>query len=99
MRWGIETSFRTLKYTIGLLYFHSKKAEPILLKVFRQIGEEVDKVEVFIQLFVEKGDQVAVAYRYYECALGDADEFTEQDKSEDCADNKEGDIKGELEFS
>ena len=25
MRWGIETSFRDLKYTIGLLHFHSKK--------------------------------------------------------------------------
>ena len=24
-RWGIETSFRELKYTIGLLHFHSKK--------------------------------------------------------------------------
>ena len=29
MRWGIETSFRYLKYTVGLLYFHSKKAEYI----------------------------------------------------------------------
>ena len=29
MRWGIETSFRSLKYTVGLRYFHSKKAEYI----------------------------------------------------------------------
>lgn len=29
MRWGVETSFRSLKYTVGLLYFHSKKAEHI----------------------------------------------------------------------
>ena len=29
MRWGIETSFRELKHTIGLEYFHSKKAEHI----------------------------------------------------------------------
>ena len=29
MRWGIETSFRSLKYTVGLLYFHSKKVEYI----------------------------------------------------------------------
>lgn len=29
LRWGIETSFRSLKYTVGLLYFHSKKAEYI----------------------------------------------------------------------
>lgn len=27
MRWGIETSFRDLKYTVGLLHFHSKKVE------------------------------------------------------------------------
>ena len=27
MRWGIETSFRNLKYILGLLYFHSKKTE------------------------------------------------------------------------
>lgn len=25
MRWGIETSFRDLKHTIGLNYYHSKK--------------------------------------------------------------------------
>lgn len=25
MRWGIETSFRKLKYTVGLLHFHSKR--------------------------------------------------------------------------
>lgn len=29
MRWGIETSFRSLKYTVVFLYFHSKKAEYI----------------------------------------------------------------------
>lgn len=29
MRWGIETSFRQLKYTVGLLYFHAKKVEHI----------------------------------------------------------------------
>ena len=33
-RWGIETSFRDLKYTIGLLHFHSKKTEHVLQEVF-----------------------------------------------------------------
>lgn len=33
-RWGIETSFRDLKYTIGLLHFHSKKVEYILQEIF-----------------------------------------------------------------
>ena len=34
MRWGVETSFRELKYTLGLLYFHSKKEEFILQEVY-----------------------------------------------------------------
>lgn len=37
MRWGIETSFRSLKYTFGLLFFHSKKAECILQEVFAKL--------------------------------------------------------------
>lgn len=34
MRWGIETSFRELKYTVGLLYFHSKKEEFIIQEIY-----------------------------------------------------------------
>ena len=34
MRWGIETSFRDLKYTVGLLHFHSKKVEYIFQEIF-----------------------------------------------------------------
>ena len=37
MRWGIETAFRTLKYTVGLLYFHSKKTELILQEIFANL--------------------------------------------------------------
>ena len=37
MRWGIETSFRDLKYTIGLSYPHSKKTEYILQEVFAKL--------------------------------------------------------------
>lgn len=37
MRWGIETSFRDLKYTIGLLHFHSKKVEYILQEIFARL--------------------------------------------------------------
>ena len=37
MRWGIETSFRELKYTIGLLYFHAKKTEHILQEIFARL--------------------------------------------------------------
>ena len=33
-RWGIETSFRQLKYTVGLIHFHAKKADHIFQEVF-----------------------------------------------------------------
>ena len=37
MRWGIETSFRQLKYTIGLSLFQSKKVEYITQEVFARL--------------------------------------------------------------
>lgn len=37
MRWGIETSFRELKYTAGLLHFHAKKVEHIYQEVFARL--------------------------------------------------------------
>jgi len=37
MRWGIETSFRELKYTIGLANIHSKKPSSILQEVFARL--------------------------------------------------------------
>ncbi|MDO5139386.1 MAG: IS4 family transposase [Oscillospiraceae bacterium] len=37
LRWGIETSFRSLKYTVGMLSFNSKKAECILQEVLASL--------------------------------------------------------------
>ena len=37
MRWGIETSFRELKYAVGLINFHAKKQEYILQEIFARI--------------------------------------------------------------
>ena len=37
MRWGIETSFRELKYTVGLLHFHAKKVENITQEIFARL--------------------------------------------------------------
>ena len=37
MRWGIETSFRSLKYTLGLLFFHSRKTEYIIQEIFAKL--------------------------------------------------------------
>lgn len=37
MRWGIETSFRALKYTVGLTNFHAKKQESITQEIFARL--------------------------------------------------------------
>lgn len=37
MRWGIETSFRNLKYIIGMLKFHSKKSEFISQEIYANL--------------------------------------------------------------
>lgn len=37
MRWGIETSFRELKYAIGLSCFHSKKVEYIMQEIYARL--------------------------------------------------------------
>ena len=37
MRWGIETSFRKLKYTVGLVNFHAKTREFIIQEIFAKI--------------------------------------------------------------
>jgi len=36
-RWGIETSFRELKYSVGLVNFHAKKREYIVQEIFARI--------------------------------------------------------------
>ena len=37
MRWGIETSFRELKYAVGLTNFHSKKREYITQEIWARL--------------------------------------------------------------
>ena len=37
MRWGIETSFRDLKYTVGLQHFHAKKTEFVQQEIFARL--------------------------------------------------------------
>ena len=36
-RWGIETSFRSLKYTIGLTRFHASKADFVLQEIWARL--------------------------------------------------------------
>lgn len=37
LRWGIETSFRALKYTVGLTNFHAKRRESITQEIFARM--------------------------------------------------------------
>lgn len=37
LRWGIETSFRELKYAVGLINFHAKKVEYIKQEIFARL--------------------------------------------------------------
>lgn len=37
LRWGIETAFRDLKYTVGMLNFHSKKVMCIQQEIYAQL--------------------------------------------------------------
>ncbi|KAA2302118.1 transposase, partial [Clostridioides difficile] len=37
MRWGIETSFRALKYTVGLTHFHAKRRESVIQEIFARM--------------------------------------------------------------
>ena len=37
LRWGIETAFRELKYALGLVAFHAKKADFIIQEIFARL--------------------------------------------------------------
>ncbi len=37
MRWGMETSFRNLKYIVGMLGFHSRKAESVAQEIYASL--------------------------------------------------------------
>lgn len=37
LRWGIETSFRELKYALGLTHFHSKKLDFIIQEIYDRL--------------------------------------------------------------
>lgn len=57
MRWGIETSFRSLKYTVGLLYFHSKKAENIRHEIVARLIMYNFSEMIAAHVIIEKKDR------------------------------------------
>ncbi len=56
MRWGIETSFRKLKYTVGLLHFHAKKVEYIYQEIFARLIMYNFTELVTLHVIIQKAD-------------------------------------------
>ncbi len=78
MRWGIETSFRELKYAIGLRNFHAKKVAYILQEVYARLimynfCEAITAHDVIKQIERKHMYQVnftiaiAICMRYFRC--------------------------------
>ena len=62
MRWGIETSFRDLKHTLGLLHLHAKKVEFILQEIFAKLTM-YNFCELITQSVVIQQEQKKYAYK------------------------------------
>ena len=62
MRWGIETSFRDLKHTLGLLHLHAKKVEFILQEIFAKLTM-YNFCELITQSVVIQQQQKRYAYK------------------------------------
>ena len=62
MRWGIETSFRDLKHTLGLLHLHAKKVEFILQEIFAKLTM-YNFCELITQSVVVQQKQKKYAYK------------------------------------
>lgn len=78
MRWGIETSFRDLKYAIGLMNFHSKKVPFIIQEIFSKLTMynfcEIITAQVVIQkkeckhiYQVNFSMAIAICFQYFRC--------------------------------
>jgi len=62
-RWGIESSFRELKYAIGLTRFHSKKLEYIIQEIWARMTL-YNFCEIILTNFVaKKGDNCKHTYQ------------------------------------
>ena len=51
MRWGVETSFRDLKYIIGMLKFHSRKSSFVTQEIYAALI--MHNMTVVVSLCVE----------------------------------------------
>ena len=63
LRWGIETSFRSLKYAIGLTNFHARKEESILQEIFARLLIYNFCSKIANSIVIEKNDENTYSYK------------------------------------
>ncbi|MFR5665259.1 MAG: transposase [Enterocloster bolteae] len=57
LRWGIERSFRELKYMIGLTNFHAKKVEYLLQEIFARLTHYDFSERIITKIVVKRKDR------------------------------------------
>lgn len=81
MRWGIETSFRELKYAIGLQHFHAKKVAYILQEAFAKLIMYNFCAVITTHILIEQKERnllyqvnftiaIAICMRFFKCRDG-----------------------------
>lgn len=81
MRWGIETSFRELKYAIGLTNFHSKKVAYIIQEIFARLTMYNFCCTITMHVVVQQKDRkysyqvnftiaISICQHYFKCRDG-----------------------------
>lgn len=84
LRWGIERSFRELKYTIGLRNFHAKKVEYIQQEIFARLIFYNFCERIVAAIVIEKGKTkhvyqvnftiaVLICRKYFKCWIRSPD--------------------------
>ncbi|MCR5788361.1 MAG: transposase [Lachnospiraceae bacterium] len=60
-RWGIETSFRDLKYTVGMLDFHSKKVKICHLRKLSDLSLPISGTSMGVHAEVSSGGTICLS--------------------------------------
>ena len=63
MRWGIETAFRDIKYTIGLINLHSKKEDLVMQEIYAALIMYNFSTRITGAVVVQKKEPTIYAYQ------------------------------------
>ena len=69
-RWGIETSFRDIKYATGMLFFHSRKKQLVLQEIYAKLilynFSEAITHSIVLQ---KKEPEICLQHKLYPCDI------------------------------